>query len=283
MATITTLHSGSISVLDYRCTATADDAPYWEVHRKHSISYVRKGSFGCQCRGKNFEFVSGSVFVGRPSDEYMCTHDHHHGGDECLSFQFSPELIESIAPGFRQWDIGCIPPLAELMILGELAQAVTRGSSDIGLDEIGMMLAARLVDVVSKDTKRAPSIRVRPRDGRRVVEAALWIDEHAHQSVDFETMAGDFGLSRFHFLRMFAKVLGVTPHQFLLRARLRRAARLLIEDERSITDIAYDVGFSDLSNFVRTFHRAAGMPPTRFRKITNKERNIFQERLRVRP
>ena len=58
----------------------------------------------------------------------------------------------------------------------------------------------------------------------------------------------------------------MTPHQYLVRARLRRAARLLAEDERSITDVALAVGFADLSNFVRTFRRAAGVSPGRFAK-----------------
>jgi AraC family transcriptional regulator len=67
-------------------------------------------------------------------------------------------------------------------------------------------------------------------------------------------------------LRTFSRVLGVTPHQYLIRSRLRHAARLLAEDERSITEVAFDVGFGDLSNFVRTFHRAAGVSPRGFRK-----------------
>jgi AraC-like DNA-binding protein len=64
-----------------------------------------------------------------------------------------------------------------------------------------------------------------------------------------------------------------------VRARLRHAARLLAEDARSITDVAYDVGFGDLSNFVRTFHRAAGASPLRFRQASRGMRKIFQERL----
>ena len=46
-----------------------------------------------------------------------------------------------------------------------------------------------------------------------------------------------------------------------------------------ITDIAYDVGFGDLSNFVRTFHRAAGASPRKFRQASRGDRKIFQERL----
>jgi AraC-like DNA-binding protein len=74
-------------------------------------------------------------------------------------------------------------------------------------------------------------------------------------------------------------VLGVTPHQYLVRSRLRRAARLLAEDTRPITDVAFDVGFGDLSNFVRTFRRAAGVSPRGFRRAAKGDRKIFQDRL----
>lgn len=86
-------------------------------------------------------------------------------------------------------------------------------------------------------------------------------------------------MSPFHFLRLFAKVLGVTPHQYLVGSRLRHAARLLDDDTRSITDIAIEVGFGDLSNFVRTFHRAAGVSLRSFRHALRGDRRIFEERL----
>ena len=76
-------------------------------------------------------------------------------------------------------------------------------------------------------------------------------------------------------------MLGVTPHQYLVRARLRHAARFLADDARSITSIAFDVGFGDLSNFVRTFHRAAGVSPRRFRDAARGDRKIFQDRLKT--
>jgi AraC family transcriptional regulator len=86
-------------------------------------------------------------------------------------------------------------------------------------------------------------------------------------------------LSVFHFLRVFANVVGATPPQYLVRSRLRRAARLLSERERPVTDIALEVGFGDLSNFVRTFHRAAGVSPTEFRQAAAGERKLLQDRL----
>ena len=117
------------------------------------------------------------------------------------------------------------------------------------------------------------------RDRRRAVETALWIDAHSHRQIDLEDAAAQADISPFHFLRLFSGVLGVTPHQYLVRSRLRHAARLLAGDGRSITDVAYDVGFGDLSNFVRTFHRAAGVSPRKFREASRGMRKIFQERL----
>jgi AraC-like DNA-binding protein len=122
-------------------------------------------------------------------------------------------------------------------------------------------------------------VSAKARDRRRAVETALWIDAHSHRQIDLEHAAGQAELSPFHFLRLFASVLGVTPHQYLVRSRLRHAARLLADDERPVTDVAYDVGFGDLSNFVRTFHRAAGVSPRRFREASRGMRKIFQERL----
>jgi AraC-like DNA-binding protein len=237
---------------------------------------VRKGSFGCESRGRFFELVTGSILVGHSGDEYICSHDHVCG-DECLSFFLTPELVDAIGDRAEVWQTGCVPPLPELMVLGELAQAAACGRSDIGLDEVGQMLASRFVEVVSGQARRPVSATAR--DRRRAVETALWIDAHSHRQIDLDAAAGQAGISPFHFLRLFSGVLGVTPHQYLVRSRLRHAARHLADADGSITDIAYDVGFGDLSNFVRTFHRAAGVSPRRFREASRGLRKIFQERL----
>lgn len=280
MASTTLLRAGLISVIDNRCEIGPADVPFLERHDGFSVSYVRKGSFGYRARGASFELVAGSILVGHPGDEYMCTHDHVHG-DECLSFFFAPEVVDTIGGRTGIWRAGGVPPLSELMVLGELAQAAAEGRSDAGLDEVGLLFAARFVDVVSGRERGRPTAAAR--DRRRAVEAALWIDASSHEPIDLESAAAEAGLSPFHFLRLFSSVLGVTPHQYLIRSRLRRAARLLADDARSITDVAFEVGFGDLSNFVRTFHRAAGVSPRTFRQAAKGDRKIFQDRLAALP
>lgn len=276
MIATTLLERKSVSVFNFRCTAGPGDKPFAEQHGGHSISYVCKGSFGLRHRGQCSELVVGSVLIGHPGDEYTCTHEHVCG-DECLSFFFAPEVVDTIGESKSPWQLGSAPPLPEIVVLGELAQSAADGSSDIGLDEIGQMLASRLVEAVSgKPRKSGPDAA---RDRRRAVETALWIDANSHKAINLEDAAAEAGISPFHFLRLFSQALGVTPHQYLVRSRLRHAARRLADDDSAITDIAYDVGFADLSNFVRTFHRAAGVSPLKFRQASRGMRNIFQERL----
>ena len=279
----TTLFDGAaIAVREFRCQAGPNARPFEERHEGYSLSYVRKGSFGYRVQSRAHELVAGSVMIGKPGDEYVCTHDHVCG-DECLSFQFSAELTDSIGAGDEVWRAGALPPQAELMVLAGLAETVAQGGSDVGLDEAGMLFATRLVRVARASQGKRDSRAAAPSAGdrRRAVEAAMWMVAHAAEPVALQGAARAAGLSPFHFLRLFSRVLGVTPHQYLVRARLAKAALLLADDTRAITDVAFDSGFNDLSNFVRTFHRAAGASPRAFRRAalsrSSEDRKIFQE------
>jgi AraC family transcriptional regulator len=266
----------------YRCAAGPEDKPFVEAHDSYSVAFVRRGSFGYLNRGRHFDMVPGSILIGRPGEEYTCTHDHHDGGDECLCFKLTPELIETVGDDAESWQRGAVAPRAELMVLGALAEAAAAGDSNVAIEEAGLALVAKVVTLTTGDRHGAGKIRAK--DRRRIVAAAHWIEEHAQEEIDLAAAGRETGLSAFHFLRLFAKIVGVTPHQYLIRARLRQAARLLAEDNQPITDIAFEIGFGDLSNFVRTFHRAAGMSPRAFRRLAQSgmrphERKILQERL----
>jgi len=256
--------TSKLAVFEYRCNAGPEDAPFIEVHRDYSVSYVRHGSFGYRSRGKLHELIGGSLLVGCPGDEYMCTHEHHCQGDVCLSFKLAPELVEDIATDRAAWCVGSLPPLPEVMMMGELAQAVLDGRSDVGFDEIAHAFTSRFVAAVRGTRARVRETRTR--DRRRVIDVARWIEENSHEEIDLDAAASTAGMSPHHLLRMFARVLGVTPHQYLIRSRLRHAARLLTDEGSTITQIAGAVGFADLSNFIRTFGRAAGVSPAEFRR-----------------
>ena len=224
-----------------------------------------------------FDLVPGSLFVGFPGDEYICTHDHHVCGDECLSFSFAPDIADRVEGDARAWRTGVLPPLAELMPLGELAQGAADGRNDLALEEAGALLVSRFLGVVSGKPRAIsagagagapPHHRDGDADRRQ-----------SRQRLSLEAMASWAGLSPFHFLRVFTRTLGLTPHQYLIRCRLADAARLLGAREQPVTAIAFDVGFDDLSHFIRTFRRATGVAPRRFRQLASGERADLQAML----
>jgi AraC-like DNA-binding protein len=74
-------------------------------------------------------------------------------------------------------------------------------------------------------------------------------------------------LSPFHFSRLFHRIVGLAPHQYLLRCRLRNAQKLLSTEEgRSVADVAAETGFADQAHFSRHFRRAFGKSPQQFRR-----------------
>lgn len=271
------LLAGPLAVTLYRCSARLGERPFAEQYDGWSASYVLRGSFGCRCRGRHFELVPGSVLLGRPGDEFTCTHEHHADGDDCLAFAPDAALADELGARPQRWHSGALPPLPALVTLGELARAAASGAAEASLEELGL----RLVAQVAAQLRGELSAPLRPAaaDRRRAVEAALWIDAHASGPCPLARLAAQAGLSPWHFLRVFAAVLGVTPHQYVLRSRLRRAACALASDDRPVTEVALEAGFDDLSNFVRSFGRAAGLSPRAFRRAARGDRNFLQDRL----
>src|SRR5580698_8873777 len=103
MPEATLLRDGTLRVYDYRCTAGPADAPYTEEHNGYSLSYVRRGSFGYHACGRAHEVVAGGFIFGSPGDEFVCTHEHHTGGDECLSYHFDAAALDALGVPAHRW------------------------------------------------------------------------------------------------------------------------------------------------------------------------------------
>ena len=80
------------------------------------------------------------------------------------------------------------------------------------------------------------------------------------------------GLSPFHFARVFRSVTGVPPVEFQTALRFVRAKELLLTSPASVTDICFEVGYLNISNFNRTFLRQHKMTPSAYRRLTGQRR-----------
>ena len=105
----------------------------------------------------------------------------------------------------------------------------------------------------------------------RVTRVVRKIESDPDGAHDLVSLANEARLSRYYFLRTFENLTGLTPHQYLLRMRLRRAAIRLSTEKTKILDIALDSGFGDISNFNRTFRAEFGSSPRGYRKLMGGE------------
>jgi AraC-like DNA-binding protein len=100
---------------------------------------------------------------------------------------------------------------------------------------------------------------------RHLLRAKDLADARYFEPLDVDDLAAAAGLSRAHFSREFRRAFGDSPHAYLLTRRLERAAALLRNTDRSVTDICFSVGLQSLGSFTTSFTRTYGVPPTRYR------------------
>jgi AraC-like DNA-binding protein len=101
---------------------------------------------------------------------------------------------------------------------------------------------------------------------RRLLRARDAMDRAYAQPLDIAALAKVACVSEAHFIRTFRATFGETPHRYLQRRRVERSMFLLGETDRSVTDICFDVGFTSLGTFSRTFRDIVGTSPTSYRK-----------------
>jgi AraC-like DNA-binding protein len=118
---------------------------------------------------------------------------------------------------------------------------------------------------------------------RRIVQAKLFIDSNYAERIDAGEIADEACYSKFHFIRTFKSIYGRTPHQYLTHVRIERAKELL-EQEVSVTEACFAVGFDSLGSFTSLFKRRAGVTPSEYqRQHLERKAEISKEPLRFIP
>lgn len=92
------------------------------------------------------------------------------------------------------------------------------------------------------------------------------MDRDFAKPLDIPALARIAFVSEAHFIRTFKATFGETPHRYLQRRRIERAMFLLRESDRPVTEICFEVGFSSLGSFGRTFRAIVGMTPGDYRR-----------------
>jgi AraC-like DNA-binding protein len=255
-------------VADVICTSGPQDRPYEEQHERPTIAVVLSGSFQYQSSGGRALMTPGSLMLGAPGQCFECGHQHGEG-DRCVSFWYAPDYFERLSydAGSRGrpacFKVARVPPVRSFASLVAYAAAGARGLQ-VPWAEIGAKLAAHAVELAAEQSTRAAPLP--PNTEARVTRAIRAIDSHPDDPLTLDALAREAGLSPYHFLRMFERLTGVTPHQYVRRTRLREAATRLITEGGTVLDIALDSGFGDVSNFNRAFRTEFGRNPLSLRR-----------------
>jgi len=257
---------------DIICTAGPRDRAFEEQHSAASVAVVVAGSFQYRTARGSFMMTPGSLFLGNSGECFECGHEHA-AGDRCVSFRFTGAFIERLAGelGHRRPTFGASrtpPARGSAPVIAAIASALSGGDA-ISWEEAAIDVAVAGLQTSPDDARpSAESARIARDVVERVTRAVRDIERDPNVEWDLNTLARDAELSAFQFLRAFRRLTGTTPHQYLVRTRLREAAAALRTSDRRIVEIALACGFNDLSNFNHAFRAEFAASPREYRRTT---------------
>jgi AraC family transcriptional regulator len=267
LATRTLAAGDGWSMHEVVCRAGPSDRPFEERHDGFSVSAVIEGSFTYRSDAGHGLLYPGALLLGNNGSCFECGHAHGIG-DRCISLNVHEEQFSEIAASaastsrFR-FSATSLPPSPRALPVIAHMEALSCAPSSLRSDELALRIIERVIAAMTGD-RQIPAAPT-GRETRWVVEAIRLVESDVARPLELKAMAAVAGMSKYHFLRVFRRLTGVTPHQYVISARLRRAALALASSRRPVIAVALDSGFADLSTFNKTFRAAFGLTPTQYR------------------
>ena len=227
------------SVHEIVCRAGPSDRPFEERHDGFSVSAVLDGSFTYRSDGGRQLLYPGALLLGNNGSCFECGHEHGVG-DRCVSLNVQRRPVQR-GRGRR----GVFQPIS--LFGGEpagFAEGLPIIADMEALSCAPPSLRARGAGVADRRTRRRRDDRRsttcgRAQSGReisRVIEAIRLVESDATRPLELKEMAAVASMSKYHFLRVFSRLTGMTPHRHPFSARLRRAALALTSSRRPVID-----------------------------------------------
>lgn len=240
-------------------------APSWEKrYDKAGIGVVISGCFDYRAQTGAATAVPGTVVFGNPGEMFNVRYLDSENRSRLVVW-YDNGFLESIAaacdldePRFRT---AALPPGKMATAMFAAMQALARGSGDA--EDAACGLASKGLAIGSDPRK---PIAVSERDRQRIRAAVGYIEHAFGEPCTVEALAKIGGLSRYHFMRLFKAVTGQSANQYVINTRLRAAATRIAETKAPLSEIAYDVGFNDISHFNTRFRAAFDCTPREMRK-----------------
>ena len=245
-----------------RCRAEADEPTLEMCYASPAIGAVISGVFDYRSQTGAGAGGPGAIVFGNDGEAFQCRHLDSIGNRRAvvaLSAELMAEVASDCGYDGPAFGLAILPPSRRAAPLyGALRRAAAGTLSE---DEVLELIGAAL-----RIARGAEPLPVSPPERTRVLAVARLLDAAYDEPRSLDDLADAAGLSRYHFVRVFRAVVGDSPHQYLIGARLRAAVNRLLDTKEPITAIALDVGFNDISHFNATFRRTFGAAPGVWRK-----------------
>jgi len=232
------------------------------IYKAPAIGFVLSGWFDYLAEGRTALAAPGAVVLGNAGEQFNVRH-HDTSGNKRLVVLLKQTMLEEIAngagldePRFRTI---ALPPGADATRMYAWMRGIAQGG-DVAEDcEIALAQAALAAPTMERD------IRVSSQERKRALTAARHIEAHFAEPCGLAMLAAVANTSRYQLARAFSAILGQSPIQYLINTRVRAAADLLRTSSKPITEVAFDVGFNDISHFYYCFKLALGVTPRQWR------------------
>ena len=237
-------------------------------HETYSIGLIDTGQAEIRTMRGVEVAGPGSILVFAPGEVHAATPMTPNGYGYRMAYP-TVELIHDLlgAPGRApmRFKSAVVNDVSLASDIGRLLHACAgeMPSAEGHLASVARRLASEFADAGN------PSSRRRDDDGDIVKRAKAFVDHRLGERVSLHDLSAECGTTQFRLIRIFQRVLGVTPHAYLLQARLNRA-RTMLARGMPIVNVAFDCGFSDQSHLTRAFRDAVGVPPGQY------QRSVFQ-------
>ncbi len=187
---------------------------------------------------------------------------------DVVTLSMSSEILNAApaADQFRRLRFAFADPLGVALTRQVLAELYAPASSERDI-YVGAMVKALKAHILRGPMPSAQDdISVSDFAAFRLHTIMDRVQQRPQDSHTLEEMAAQAGVTTSHFCRIFRKATGVSPHQYVMKARLDRARHLLVQSDMALATIADFLGFTSQSHFTRAFRQSVGEPPSDFRK-----------------
>jgi AraC family transcriptional regulator len=237
-----------------------DEGP--EVTQSIAVTFVEAGDFEIVEAKGLWRFSELDVLLSVPGTPRTYRHFLECPSDVCLRLSYAPELVEEALGRLPE----SLPPRVPAGAASGFAlRRVLRALQSRDAMAIESVAFDCTLAIVPHSWAGTGKLRGASAHARRIERACEALAAGLAEDQSLTATAREVGMSTFYFARVFRELVGQSPHQYLLRARLAHAARLLGK-EVSVTEAALSSGFSSLSHFTRTFHNRFGVAPAEYAK-----------------